>query len=72
MHLCICLLRCRVPQIWANLQAGGTGQLSLITYALNAVGASARIFTSIQEKAGPAMLRGAVISECGRGQRAEI
>lgn len=57
----------RVPQIWANLQARGTGQLSLITYALNSVGAAARIFTSIQEKAGPAMLRGAIISECRTG-----
>ncbi|PRW59800.1 mannose-P-dolichol utilization defect 1-like protein 2 [Chlorella sorokiniana] len=56
------LILSRVPQIWANLQAGGTGQLSLITYALNTAGAAARIFTSIQEKAGSAMLRGAVIS----------
>lgn len=34
-------------------------------YALNTVGAAARIFTSIQEQAGPAMLRGAIISEHG-------
>lgn len=36
-------------------------------YALNTAGAAARIFTSIQENAGPAMLRGAIISECRQG-----
>lgn len=54
-----------MPQIVSNFRAGGTGQLSLITYGLNTAGAAARIFTSIQEQAGPAMLRGAVISERG-------
>ena len=53
----------RVPQIWQNFIAGSTGQLSLVTYALNTAGAAARIFTSVQENAGAAMLRGAVISE---------
>lgn len=52
----------KLPQIWANLRAKRTGQLSIITYALNTAGAAARIFTSIQEQAGPAMLRGAIIS----------
>lgn len=47
-----------------NFGAKATGQLSIITYGLNTAGAAARIFTSIQEKAGDAMLRGAVISEC--------
>ncbi|KAL4429561.1 hypothetical protein ABPG77_008610 [Micractinium sp. CCAP 211/92] len=56
------LVASRVPQIWQNFSAGSTGQLSLITYALNTAGAAARIFTSIQENAGPAMLRGAIIS----------
>lgn len=36
-------------------------------YALNTAGAAARIFTSIQENAGAAMLRGAIISECRQG-----
>ena len=61
--LCL-VVACRLPQILQNFNARSTGQLSLITYALNAVGAAARIFTSIQEKAGGAMLRGAIISEC--------
>ena len=46
-----------------NLSTKSTGQLSLVTYALNWAGASARIFTSIQEGAGAAMVRGAAISE---------
>ncbi len=53
----------RLPQIVQNFGAKATGQLSIITYGLNTAGAAARIFTSIQEKAGVAMLRGAVISE---------
>ncbi|EFN54382.1 hypothetical protein CHLNCDRAFT_135683 [Chlorella variabilis] len=56
------LVASRVPQIWQNFIAGSTGQLSLVTYALNTAGAAARIFTSVQENAGAAMLRGAVIS----------
>ena len=59
-----CLLACRLPQIVQNFGSKATGQLSIITYGLNTAGAAARIFTSIQEKAGDAMLRGAVISEC--------
>ena len=55
---------CRVPQIAANLRSRGTGQLSLITYGLNTAGAAARIFTSVQERAGAAMLRGALIGAC--------
>ena len=57
------LVASRLPQILQNARAGATGQLSLITYSLNSAGAAARIFTSIQENAGPAMLRGAIISE---------
>lgn len=59
------LLLNRVPQILSNFRAGGTGQLSLITYGLNTAGAAARIFTSVQEKAGAAMLRGSIISAWG-------
>lgn len=51
----------RVPQIVQSAQAGSTGQLSSITYTLNVAGAGARIFTSIHEKAGPAMLQGAIL-----------
>ncbi|KAI3435809.1 hypothetical protein D9Q98_001867 [Chlorella vulgaris] len=58
----VTIIASRLPQILQNFNARSTGQLSLITYALNAVGAAARIFTSIQEKAGGAMLRGAIIS----------
>lgn len=50
-----------------NQSTRSTGQLSLITYFLNFAGASARIFTSIQEGAGAAMVRGAAISELGAG-----
>lgn len=49
-------------QILQNFTSRSTGQLSLITYALNWAGASARIFTSIQEGAGAAMVRGSAIS----------
>lgn len=56
-----------MPQIVANLRSAGTGQLSLITYGLNTAGAAARIFTSVQEKAGSAMLRGALIGAWGGG-----
>ncbi|PSC68347.1 mannose-P-dolichol utilization defect 1-like protein 2 [Micractinium conductrix] len=56
------LVASRLPQIWSNFVSKATGQLSIITYALNAAGAAARIFTSIQEQAGAAMLRGAMIS----------
>ena len=58
----------RLPQIWSNFVSKATGQLSIITYALNAAGAAARIFTSIQEQAGAAMLRGAMISEWRQGR----
>ena len=57
------LLASRLPQIYQSFRARSTGQLSIITYALNTAGAAARIFTTSQEKnAGAAMLRGAVIS----------
>ncbi|GAB4822008.1 hypothetical protein N2152v2_009054 [Parachlorella kessleri] len=45
-----------------NFGSRSTGQLSIITYFLNFAGASARIFTSIQEGAGAAMIRGSAIS----------
>lgn len=39
----------RVPQIWTNFQNGHTGQLALATWVLNALGALARVFTTLQE-----------------------
>ena len=60
----ILLLASRVPQIFQNFSSKSTGQLSIVTYALNLAGASARIFTTLQqENAGTAMLRGAILSE---------
>jgi mannose-P-dolichol utilization defect protein 1 len=56
------LIASRVPQISQNFQHKSTGQLSPITYGLNTAGSAARIFTAVHEHAGPAMLRGAVIS----------
>lgn len=60
----VLLLVARVPQIAQSQSTRSTGQLSIVTYSLNVAGSAARIFTSIQENAGPAMLRGAVLSEC--------
>ena len=57
------LVASRVPQILQNHASSSTGQLSIITYSLNTAGSAARIFTSIHEKAGAAMLRGATLSE---------
>ena len=51
----------RVPQILQSFAAKSTGHLSGITYALNVAGGCARVFTSIQEGAGAAMLRGALL-----------
>jgi uncharacterized protein with PQ loop repeat len=58
------LVAARLPQILQNFRTRSTGQLSGITYGLNTAGAAARIFTSAQEAAGAAMLRGAIVSEC--------
>lgn len=58
------MLASRLPQIVQNFRAKSTGKLSLVTYSLNVAGATARIFTTLQEKnAGTAMLRGAVLGE---------
>ncbi len=60
----------KVPQILANLRSKQTGQLSLITCTINVVGNVARIFTSVAERAGPAMLRTYIISESREHLRA--
>ncbi len=54
----------RIPQILQNLSAKSTGQLSVVTYGLQTAGTAARIFTSVQERAGAAMVRGFTLSEC--------
>ncbi|GAX78466.1 hypothetical protein CEUSTIGMA_g5905.t1 [Chlamydomonas eustigma] len=51
------LIAARVPQIWANLKNGGTGQLSFTTCFISTVGCVARVYTTIAAKAGDAMLR---------------
>ena len=43
--------------MWALQQSKSTGQLSGATYAANSLGCVARIFTSLQENAGYAMVR---------------
>lgn len=68
----VLLFASRVPQILQSQATRSTGQLSIITYSLNVAGSAARIFTSIHEQAGAAMLRGAVISECPRARWASL
>lgn len=51
----------RVPQILANFKTKSTGQLSIITATMNMGGSVARIFTSIQEGGGSAMVRSYII-----------
>lgn len=57
------LMTARVPQIMKNFSNKSTGQLSIITYAANTAGCIARIFTTMQEGGGSAMLRSYCISE---------
>lgn len=45
------------------LQAGSTGQLSTTTAFANFAGCIARIFTSVQEGGGIAMVRGYILGE---------
>jgi len=53
------LLFSRLPQIYANFRQGHTGVLAMPTYALNTVGALARVFTILQELSDPMVLFGA-------------
>jgi mannose-P-dolichol utilization defect protein 1 len=55
-------LASRLPQIYANHKAGSTGRLALATYAVNVVGGAARVFTSLHERAGAAMVRAYALS----------
>jgi hypothetical protein len=45
------------------LQGRSTGQLSVTVYIANAAGCMARIFTSLQEGGGMAMVRGFLLGE---------
>lgn len=46
-----------------RIQSKSTGQLSVTVYIANAVGCVARIFTSMQEGGGYAMVRGFLLGE---------
>jgi mannose-P-dolichol utilization defect protein 1 len=57
------LMGARVPQILQNFQTKSTGQLSIITFAANTLGCVARLFTTMQEGGGSAMMRSYALSE---------
>jgi mannose-P-dolichol utilization defect protein 1 len=57
------LLAARVPQIAKNHANKSTGQLSGITFGVNTAGCVARIFTTLHEGGGAAMLRSYALSE---------
>jgi hypothetical protein len=59
----IILMSARVPQILQNFQTKSTGQLSIITFAANTLGCVARLFTTMQEGGGSAMMRSYALSE---------
>ena len=52
----------RCPQVHANFTQGHTGQLSLITTAINLAGSLARIFTTLTELSDTPKLVGYIIS----------
>jgi len=52
----------KVPQIVLLFRTKSAGQLSLITFALNTLGAAARVFTTLQELADPLMLTASSLS----------
>lgn len=57
----ILFMAARLPQIVKNYREKSTGQLSLITNAINLLGCVIRIFTSLSEGAGGAMVRAFLI-----------
>ena len=70
------LIAARLPQIYKNFAARSTGQLSVITFGANTLGCVARLFTTLQEGGGSAMMRSYALSEwlcvCGvRGRLGE-
>ena len=52
----------KVPQIALCARTRSAGQLSLATFALNTLGAAARVFTTLQELADPLMLAASTLS----------
>jgi mannose-P-dolichol utilization defect protein 1 len=56
------MLAARLPQIAKNAAAKSTGQLSLATYGANLAGATARVFTSLTEGGGAALVRSYALS----------
>ncbi len=56
-------------QVFKNFAAKSTGTLSGITAAINVVGCLVRVFTTLQAKAGAAMLRSYLASECRTDRR---
>jgi hypothetical protein len=58
------LMGARLPQIYKNFSDKSTGQLSIITFAANTLGCIARLFTTMQEGGGSAMMRSYALSEC--------
>ncbi|CAK9135357.1 unnamed protein product [Ilex paraguariensis] len=51
----------KIPQIWKNFKNKSTGELSFLTSLMNFGGSTARVFTSIQEKAPTSVLLGSLI-----------
>jgi mannose-P-dolichol utilization defect protein 1 len=60
------LIAARLPQIYKNFASRSTGQLSVITFGANTLGCVARLFTTLQEGGGSAMMRSYALSECAR------
>lgn len=58
----VILMSARVPQILQNFQSKSTGQLSIITFAASTLGCVARLFTTMQEGGGSAMMRSYALS----------
>jgi hypothetical protein len=58
------LMGARLPQIYKNFNDKSTGQLSIITFAANTLGCIARLFTTMQEGGGSAMMRSYALSKC--------
>jgi len=52
----------RVPQIVKNVREGGVGNLNATTFSMNALGALARVFTTLQLVKDPMVLIGYVVS----------
>ncbi|QDZ22988.1 mannose-P-dolichol utilization defect 1 protein [Chloropicon primus] len=58
----VTIMFARLPQIYANFVAKGTGQLSIFSYLITVFGGSVRIFTSYTDNAGFTMVVGYCMS----------